>query len=245
MNSWKPDHAVTSPWLHPEALPAIREALRLRLQLTPYLYSAMLAAHRAHIPVLAPTFVAFEDDPACFADCDALLFGPSLMAAPVTKQGAREVAVYLPKGPESWHDFWSDAAYAPGRTVTIAAPLDHLPLLAPTGAIVAVTDCQGDYTRRHDEPSRALRIFPGRTSGRSSAILYEDDGISAQGLLTEVSISLDWTPAEIRIAIAISGDYSLPYRQMRIVLPENENRRLTLACEESSGLAANRVRLIR
>jgi alpha-glucosidase len=245
MNSWKPDNVVTSPWLHPEALPAIREALRLRLQLMPYLYSAMQAAHRAHIPVLTPTFVAFEDDPACFADCDAFLFGPSLMAAPVTAQGAREVAVYLPKGPESWHDFWSGAAYAPGRTVTMAAPLDHLPLLAPTGAIIAVTDCQGDYARRHDEPSRALRVFPGRSPGRSSAILYEDDGISVQGPLTQAAICLAWTREEIQIDVAISGDYPLPYRQMRIVLPENENRPVTLACAESSGLAGNRVRLVR
>ena len=68
MNSWKPDNVTTSPWLHPEALPAIREALRLRLRLMPYLYSAMHAAHEAHIPVLTPTFVLFEDDPACFAE---------------------------------------------------------------------------------------------------------------------------------------------------------------------------------
>ena len=79
MNSWKPDNVTTSPWLHAEALPAIREALRLRLRLMPYLYSAMHAAHEAHIPVLAPTFVLFEEDPACFADADALMFGPSLL----------------------------------------------------------------------------------------------------------------------------------------------------------------------
>jgi alpha-glucosidase len=76
MNSWKDDGVTTSPWLHPEALPAIRDALRLRLRLMPYLYSAMASAHEAHIPVLAPTFVAFEDDPACFADADAAMFGP-------------------------------------------------------------------------------------------------------------------------------------------------------------------------
>ena len=98
MNSWKDDGVTTSPWLHPEALPAIREALRLRLRLMPYLYSAMVWAHEAHIPVLAPTFVAFEDDPACFADADAAMFGPCLLAAPVLREGAREVEVYLPRG---------------------------------------------------------------------------------------------------------------------------------------------------
>jgi alpha-glucosidase len=211
----------------------------------PYLYSAMQAAHRAHVPVLTPTFVAFEDDPASFADCDAFLFGPCLMAAPVTAEGAREVAVYLPKGPDCWHDCSSGAIHASGRTVAMPAPLDHLPLLAPAGAIVAVTDCQGDYARRHDEPSRALRVFPGRTSGRSSTILYEDDGISAHGPLTEAAISLAWTPAEIEVVVSIGGDYPLPYRKMRVVLPEGEQRALRLTVEETSGLAANRVGLVR
>jgi alpha-glucosidase len=73
MNSWKGDGVTTSPWLHPEALPAIRQALRLRLRLMPYLYSAMAWAHEAHVAVLAPTFVVFEDDPACFADADSAM----------------------------------------------------------------------------------------------------------------------------------------------------------------------------
>ena len=77
MNCWKPDSVTTSPWLHLKALPAIREALRLRLRLMPYLYSAMVVAHEAHVPALTPTFVAFEDDPASFADADAAMFGPS------------------------------------------------------------------------------------------------------------------------------------------------------------------------
>jgi hypothetical protein len=116
-----------------EALPAIREALRLRLHLTPYLYSAMHAAHEAHIPVLTPTFVLFEDDPACFTDADALMFGPSLLAAPVASPGSRAVEVYLPGGPECWRDFWTGAVYAPGQTVVVEAPLESLPLLAARG----------------------------------------------------------------------------------------------------------------
>ena len=128
----------------------------------PYLYSAIIQAHEAHIPVLKPTFVAFEDDPACFADADAAMFGPSLLAAPVMREGAREVEVYLPRGPESWRDFWTGRVYPAGRSATIPAPLDRLPLLALAGAIVATTDSGDDYSRLHDEPSRALHVFPAQ-----------------------------------------------------------------------------------
>uniref|UniRef100_UPI003F95D67B TIM-barrel domain-containing protein n=1 Tax=Roseiarcus sp. TaxID=1969460 RepID=UPI003F95D67B len=171
MNSWKDDGVTTSPWLHPEALPAIREALRLRLRLMPYLYSAMALAHEAHVPVLAPTFMRFENDPACFADADAAMFGPCLLAAPVLNEGAREVEVYLPAGAESWRDVWTGRVYGPGQCVKIPAPLDRLPLLAPAGAIVATTDSGDDYSRLHDEPSRAAYVFPGGGEGVSHALL--------------------------------------------------------------------------
>ncbi len=244
MNSWKADGVVTSPWLHPEALPAIREALRLRLQLMPYLYSAMHAAHRSHTSVLTPTFVAFEEDPNCFADSDAFLFGPSLLAAPVTEDGAREVAVYLPAGPESWRDFWTGQTYAAGQTYVIPAPLERLPLMAPAGAIIPTTHCKGDYSRRHDEPSRSLRLFPGERSGQSRAILYEDDGISADGPLTEVTIALGWTPTEIRVSATAHGDYALPYRDIHIILPEQENRILKIESRENPGDAMSNVKLL-
>jgi alpha-glucosidase len=243
MNSWKQDNVTTTPWLHPEALPAIREALRLRLRLMPYLYSAMHAAHRAHQPILTPTFAAFEHDPKCFDDCGAFMFGSSLMAAPVTEEGARDVRVYLPEGPECWRDFWSGGILAAGSFATIAAPLERLPLLATAGAIVAMTDSNGDYSRLVDEPSRALRVFPGLGRGAFQSVLYEDDGISAKGPKTEVAIRLAWTPAEIEVAVSLNGDYRLPYREMRIVLPEDESRTLNLVVETTPG--AQGLKLLR
>ena len=240
MNSWKADGATTSPWLHAEALTHIREALRLRLRLMPYLYSAMHAAHEAHVPVLTPTFVLFEDDPACFADADALMFGPSLLAAPVTSPGAREVAVYLPRGPECWCDFWTGEVYAPGRTVVVDAPLERLPLFAPTGAIIAATDAGADYSRRHDEPSRALLVFPGDGSGRSSALLYEDDGISLDAPLTRVTIALKWSAAEVCVGVSVQGNYELSFRQLRVVLPEREARTVRLEADAEGRVGLTR-----
>jgi alpha-glucosidase len=244
MNSWKADNAVTSPWLHPEALPAIREAIRLRLRLMPYLYSAMHQAHGPHRPILTPTFVLFEDDPACFADSDALMIGSSLLATLVTAESAREVAAYLPAGPEFWRDLVTGEVHPAGQIATIPAPLERLPLLAPAGAIVPTTDSGEDYSRRHDEPSRALLIFPGKRDGRSSAVLYEDDGISAGGPATLVNIELAWTESTVEIVVTTVGDYLLPYRTMRIVPPAGETRVLRSRYEGGSGAADNQITLL-
>jgi alpha-glucosidase len=236
MNSWKDDGATTSPWLHRQALPAIRDALRLRLRLMPYFYSAMVRAHEAHVPVLAPTFFVFEDDPASFADADAAMFGPCLLAAPVLREGARAAEVYLPRGPESWRDVWTGCVHAGGRSATIPAPLERLPLLAPAGAIVATTDSGDDYSRLHDEPSRALRVFPGASEGASCAVLFEDDGISLAGASTRVTIKLSWTASRIRVEAAASGDYPLPYREMRVIPPADETRAVEMSGSNGIGL---------
>ena len=236
MNSWKDGGVTTSPWLHRGALPAIRAALRLRLRLMPYLYSAMVLAHEAHVPALEPTFMRFEDDPACFADADAAMFGPCLLAAPVLSQGAREVEVYLPQGPENWRDVSTGRVHAAGQSVTIPAPLDRLPLIAPAGAIVATTDSGDDYSRLHDEPSRALRVFPGAREGSSRATLFEDDGISLAGGSTRVTIALDWTASRVSVAVEADGTYPLPYSEMRVILPENETRTLDVSGANGIGL---------
>jgi alpha-glucosidase len=227
MNSWKSDGIYTSPWLHPEATPAVREAIRLRYRLMPYLYSLMHRGLGGEAP-LRPTFVDFPDDAKCFEDCDDLMFGPSLLAAPVIAPGARARRVYLPKGPGEWFDFWGEERFEAGSEVVVAAPLDRLPLLAPAGAIVPMTDSDDDYARRHDEPSRKVLLFPGTVAGASRFTLFEDDGLSAAGATTKVKLELVWSKARIALSARVEGGYELPYKSLRVVLRQGEKRRLQL-----------------
>jgi alpha-glucosidase len=114
--------------------------------------------------------------------------------------------------------------------------LDRLPLLAPAGAIVAMTDNGDDYSRLHDEPSRGLRVFPGADEGASSAALLEDDGISLVGASTRVTIALSWTANRVRVEVGASGNYPLPYSEMRVILPEDETRTVELSGAQGIGL---------
>ena len=227
MNSWKPDGVYTSPWLHPEATPAVREAIRLRYRLMPYLYSLMHRGLNGEAP-LRPTFVAFPDDAKCFEDCDDLMLGPSLLAAPVVAPGARARRVYLPKGPSDWFDFWGEERFEPGAEIDVAAPLDRLPLLAPAGAIVPMTDAGADYSKRHDEPSRKVLLFPGMGAGANRFTLFEDDGLSASGPTTKVMLELVWSKARIAVSARVEGAFALPYKSLRIVLRQSERRKLQL-----------------
>lgn len=69
------------------------------------------------------------------ADTDAIgvndqyMFGPSLLIAPVTTQGATSRMVYFPKGAK-WLNFW-DTKSMPivgGHSLQVAAPIDIIPV---------------------------------------------------------------------------------------------------------------------
>lgn len=226
MNSWKPGGVFNSPWLHPEATTAVRDAIRLRYRLMPYLYSLLHAAVDHGAPMIQPTFAAFDHDPRCFVDCDDLMLGPFLLAAPVVEPGTRTRRVYLPAGPEAWFEIHTGASHRPGTDVALDAPLDRLPLLAMAGAIIPMTDAS--YAARHDEPSRVLRLFPGASHGVSSFMLVEDDGVTEGGTRTDVHLALSWTPTEVTLGAVITGNYPLPYDRIAAVLPAQDSRRLVL-----------------
>ncbi len=233
MNSWKGDGVYNSPFLHPEATPAIREAIRLRYRLMPYLYALMHAACAGE-PPLRPTFVAFPGDERCFEDGDELMLGPFLLAAPVVRAGERTRRVYLPKGPPRGFDFWSEEALEAGVEATLAAPLDRLPLIVAEGAILPTTDVGDDFSALHDEPSRAVRIYPGPGTGAVSFALVEDDGISAAGASTRVAFDLAWTPSAITLAVSAAGDYPLPFERIRVIARQAERRPIALSSAQGA-----------
>ena len=236
MNSWKPDGVFTNPWLHADALPAVRAAIRLRYRLLPYIYTLMHGAVAGE-PVIRPCFLDF-DDPRAAADADELMLGPMLLAAPVVAAGARTRTLYLPAGPQAWFAFADGTPYPAGEAATVAAPLDHLPLFVPAGGILPTTQASAGYAALHDEPSRCLRLYPGPGQGRAQFTLVEDDGVSRGGPVTRLACTLDWTEGAITLSVSVEGDYALPYDTITTWLPPNEPRPLALACR------SDRIRLL-
>ncbi len=226
MNSWKPDGVFTTPWLHAEALPSIRAAIRLRMQLIPLLYSLVHRAASEGEPVIRPTFLAFGDDPRTWEDCDDLMVGPHILAAPIVAAGERARTVYLPNGPGCWFDFWTEERLRAGEVAVVAAPLDRLPLIVPAGAILPMAEGTG----------LCVRVFAGLGTGESAFVLVEDDGISVHGPVTRVRVSLSWTPQELVVSCDTTGGYVLPYQTMAVRLPEAERRTVRMEARGGVGL---------
>lgn len=104
----------------------LRELIDLRLRLRPYLMEQMRLASARGIPPMRPLFFDYAEEP-LYAIADEFLFGPDLLIAPVLEYGARERAVYLPRG-ASWVDAWTGSPVAQGEWFTAKAPLEVVPV---------------------------------------------------------------------------------------------------------------------
>jgi len=163
----------TEPWRYGEGVENIvREMVRLRYRLMPYLYTLAWQNHRTGIPLTRPLFFADPSDERLHEVEHSYLLGESLLVAPVLRDSARSRAVPLPEG--TWIHYWTDAAVEGGRTVTVDAPLAQIPLFVKGGAIVPMRPV-APRTEAQPPDTLALAVYPD--SGRAGLFsLYEDDG---------------------------------------------------------------------
>ncbi|HEY0682037.1 MAG TPA: TIM-barrel domain-containing protein [Steroidobacter sp.] len=118
-----------------EAEAIISRYLKLRYTLMPYLYSLGKNTYDTGAPFMRALFMDFPHDPKVFAIGDQYMFGPEFLVAPVTEQGRESREVYLPSGSD-WFNYWTNEKLAGGQTVTVAAPIDVIPLFVRAGSIV-------------------------------------------------------------------------------------------------------------
>ena len=131
IHSWNDDGSVTEPWMHPEALPAIRSLMALRQRFIPYLAACLARYRDAYEPVLRPLWLEFPQDPGAWAEADAFMVGPAVLAAPVFDPGVEAITVLLP-GTGDWSDFWTGEALSAGQSVERDTPWDRTPLFVRT-----------------------------------------------------------------------------------------------------------------
>ena len=174
IHSTNTDNTVTEPWMYGDCTDYIREAIGLRYQLSPYLYSLMERAHETGLPIMEPMCSAFQEDVKCYEEGVDFMLGDSLLVANVVEKGAVSRKVYLPEG-ETFYGFYTRAAYEGGRTVELPVDLGSIPLFVRSGAIIPMAEDRLDNLKT--QQAEHIRILcAADRDGRFE--LYEDDGIS-------------------------------------------------------------------
>uniref|UniRef100_A0A3Q2Z2S4 Glucosidase, alpha; acid (Pompe disease, glycogen storage disease type II) n=1 Tax=Hippocampus comes TaxID=109280 RepID=A0A3Q2Z2S4_HIPCM len=105
-----------------KAQAAMRSALNLRYSLLPFLYTLFHHAHTSGDTVARPLFM-FPTDPHCQIIDRQFLWGSSLLISPVLKEGAMEVAAYLPPG--IWYNLHRSGVVQYRRVPASVCPAGH------------------------------------------------------------------------------------------------------------------------
>jgi alpha-glucosidase len=156
----------------------VREALRLRYRLMPYLYAAFLRAAETGAPVQRPLVLDHQDDAAVREIDDEYLLGPDLLVAPVVEPGVTARQVYLPRG--TWYDWHSGQVVTGPRFVIAPTPMETIPIYARGGAVVALWPDVPPSTAGHHPRAVELHLFvPGADDDHEHvSLLQEDDGVT-------------------------------------------------------------------
>lgn len=235
IHSWNDDHTVNEPWMYPAVTPAIREAIKLRYRLLPYLYTLLWQACADDEPMLRPTFLDHEHDARTLAETDDFLLGRDVLVASVVEPGARERQVYLPDNAGGWYDFHSGQWFCGGQTITLDAPLERLPLLVRAGAALPVSNRLRHVDAAQDD-NRELLLYPHQGTGADKGMLFDDDGEShawKQGHALWLHWEISCTNERIDIRFTREGDYQPAWKALSVVLPQQETRTLFINGEKT------------
>ena len=165
----------------PEVLPAVRNMIRLRYALLPYLYSEFMKAALENTSYFRPLAFDYPDDPDAREVEDQLLLGEGLMAAPVYVQNAHGRHVYLPEPMKllrlrAVDDY--DEEILPAGHHYIRCALDEVLLFLRPGHIVPVAQPANNTSELDDANLTLWSFLPDGESAEYR--MYRDDGVTTE-----------------------------------------------------------------
>jgi alpha-glucosidase (family GH31 glycosyl hydrolase) len=210
------------PWVFGEPYTSInRKYLRLKMKLTPYMYTLMHEANTSGTPAVRGLVLEYPGDPQTRDSSTQYeyLLGKSLLVAPVWKDEEKRDSIYLPEG--QWIDYWDGKTYAGHQWINkYPAPLDKLPLFVRSGSIIPQYP-EMDFDGQRPADTLTLDIYPAKSDIFN---LYEDDGKTREyrkGKWSVTQISCRQDEGSIRIVIdSTSGAYT--------GMPANRNYQLEI-----------------
>ncbi len=188
----------------------LKELLRLRHRLVPYIYTANYRNFKYGEPLSEPIYYTCPETAAAYRYDNNYMFGSELFVAPIVQKGVKNVSkvkAYLPDG--IWTDIFNGNVYKGGKTVTMYRHLDSIPVLAREGAVIPMAKNVEGNSPVNPKDLEVL-IY----KGNNEYTMYEDSG--EHQLFT--SFILTDKDGQQTVKIEASGDSA--------VAPENRSLNL-------------------
>ena len=153
------------------------EAVRLRYELVPYIYSEDRKMMENGVSLVYPLYYDYPEDSKAYSSKQEFFFGSQMLVSPVVeavdpKSELAKVKVYLPAG--EWFDTVRGRRLAGPCEYTDRCLYDEIPVFVRAGAVIPG---QRGATRL-DEKSYShlvVNVYPGASG---SYDMYEDDGLT-------------------------------------------------------------------
>ena len=215
IHSCNTDNTVTEPWMYPSYTKYIKEAIKLRYKLVPYLYSLLFEASKEGSPIMRPLIYEFQDDKKLLEESFDFMLGSSILIANVLEKGAKTRKVYLPEG-AVWFDWDTKQTYEGGQTIEVEVSLNSIPMFFRSGAIIPIAEGLANI---HNDSIETLKLLI-EPSEESSFVLYEDDGVTnnyknGEYLKTLISVKRE---NSVKIAFEKEGGYDKQPKEINIDL---------------------------
>ncbi|KAK5994888.1 putative alpha/beta-glucosidase agdC [Cladobotryum mycophilum] len=156
-----------------------RKAIEIRYRLLDYLYTAMARQSAEGTPALSPFFYYYPEDKATWALELQYFYGPGIVVAPVTQQGANSVSIYLPD--DVFYDYYTHQRIEGGATTHTITNVDTttIPLFIRGGVILPLR-VKSAYTTTELRKQNFEIVIPLDANNEAVGELYLDDGVSLQ-----------------------------------------------------------------
>lgn len=156
-------------------VPTFRKFASTRMSILPYLYTSAKTSSLRGTPMMQTMSSAFPNDAAASELDQQYMFGPDLLVAPITTEGATSKDLYLPEG--EWFDLWNGGAAQGGAWKNYYADKSSIPVYAKAGSIIPLnlnSDYQlgGDMSNSLTYDNLTFRIYP---QGSSTGAYFDDE----------------------------------------------------------------------
>ena len=211
-------------WVFPEYFDAMREAIRLRYSLSPYIYGAARETYDTGISMCRPLYYEYPEAENAYTWDQEFLFGPDILATvidcPADKvTGLARRRMWFPEG-DDWYDVSAGTLLKGGSEWELSYTKDENPWYIRAGAIIPMAP---EHITSLQEPLGEFVVFVAPGDGKSEAFLYEDDGVSKAYEHDFARTRLEKTASERDVTVRIharKGSYEgmSPLRKVRVVL---------------------------
>ncbi len=211
------------PWrFKAEAREVMKEALRQRHRMIPYVYSMNYRNYEESLPLIQPMYYEYPEEDQAYQVKNQYYFGSQLIVAPVTTPRIRglnmaPVKVWLPGG--IWYDIYTGMIYDGDRSLTMYRGLESIPVLAKAGAILPFTEEISAREASKNPDSLTVFVYAGADGAFT---LYEDDNESQdykKGICAKTRMTYKESESQALFTIEpAGGDLSLIPAKRRITV---------------------------